>query len=92
MQRVLRLLGWGLLGMAGLVILFLVYQLFITDFFNARSQARAEVELETSLDIRRAELAIVTTTTATTTPVPEDPVDVVPPPESAATSVLRSSW
>ncbi|HEX5722385.1 MAG TPA: sortase [Acidimicrobiia bacterium] len=84
MQRVLRLLGWGLLGMAGLVILFLVYQLFITDFFNARSQARAEVELETSLDIRRAELAIVTTTTATTTPVPEDPVDVVPPPELIA--------
>jgi sortase A len=80
-QRVLRVLGWGLLGMAGLVALFLVYQLFVTDFFNARSQARAEVELETSLEIRRAELAIVTTTTATTTPDPEDPVEVVPPPE-----------
>ena len=76
------MLGWGLLGLAGLVVLFLVYQLFITDFFNARSQARAEVELETSLEIRRAGLSIVpTTTTATTTPDPEDPVEVVPPPE-----------
>ena len=80
MQRALRLLGWGLLGMAGLVALFLFYQLFVTDFFNARSQARAEVELETSFEIRRAELAVVTTTT-TTTPDPEDPVEVVPPPE-----------
>ncbi|MGH8926061.1 MAG: sortase [bacterium] len=78
----LRLVGWGLLGTAGLVLLFLFYQLFVTDFFNARSQARAEVELETSLDLRRAELAIVTPTT--TTPDPEDPVEVAPAPELIA--------
>ncbi|HJU81671.1 MAG TPA: sortase [Acidimicrobiia bacterium] len=85
MRRVFRLLGWGLLGMAGLVVLFLFYQLFVTDFFNARSQARAEVELETSLEIRRAELAVVTTTTtATTLPEVGEPVEVVPPPELIA--------
>ncbi|MGH8959483.1 MAG: sortase [Acidimicrobiia bacterium] len=82
MQRVLRLVGWGLLSMAGLVILFLFYQLFVTDFFNARSQAQAEVELETSFDLRRAELAIVTTTT--TKPDPADPIEGVPPPELLA--------
>ena len=71
--------------MAGLVVLFLFYQLFVTDFFNARSQARAEVELETSLEIRRAELAVVTTTTtATTLPEVGEPVEVVPPPELIA--------
>jgi sortase A len=70
--------------MAGLVVLFLFYQLFVTDFFNARSQARAEVELETSLEIRRAELAVVTTTTATTVPEVGEPVEVVPPPELIA--------
>ncbi|HEY7564048.1 MAG TPA: sortase [Acidimicrobiia bacterium] len=84
MQRVLRLLGWSLLGMAGLVVLFLFYQLFVTDFFNARSQARAEVELEESLDIRRAELAIVTTASTTTTLSPEDPIAVAPTPELIA--------
>ena len=77
MQRVLRLVGWGLLGSAGLVVLFLFYQLFVTDFFNARSQARAEVELDTSLEIRRAELAMATTTT-TTAPTPEVEVTRVP--------------
>jgi sortase A len=77
MPRVLRLLGWSLLGMAGLVVLFLFYQLFVTDFFNARSQARAEVELEESLDMRRAELAVVTTTSTTLTP--EDPVEIALP-------------
>jgi sortase A len=82
-QRVLRSVGWGLLGTAGLVVLFLFYQLFVTDFFNARSQARAEVELDTSLEIRRAELAIATTTT-TTAPTPEDPVESSPEPELMA--------
>ncbi|HJQ96405.1 MAG TPA: sortase [Acidimicrobiia bacterium] len=80
MQRALRLVGWGLLGTAGLVVLFLFYQLFVTDFFNARSQARAEVELDNSLEIRRAELAMATTTTTPTTPTPEDPVEVIPAP------------
>jgi sortase A len=71
--------------MAGLVVLFLFYQLFVTDFFNARSQARAEVELETSLEIRRAELAVgTTTTTARTLPEVGEPVEVAPPPELIA--------
>jgi sortase A len=82
-QRVLRLVGWGLLGTAGLVVLFLFYQLFVTDFFNARSQARAEVELDTSLELRRAELAMATTTT-TTAPTPEDPAEVIRAPELLA--------
>ena len=73
-------MGWGLLGTAGLVVLFLFYQLFVTDFFNARSQARAEVELDNSLEIRRAELAMATSTTTPTTPTPEDPVEVIPAP------------
>ena len=47
MHRVLRFLGWGLISAAALVSLFLFYQLFVTDFFNARSQAVASEELET---------------------------------------------
>lgn len=71
-------MGWGLLGMAALVTLFLFYQLFVTDFFNARSQARAEVELETSFDIRRADLTVSPPTTVP--PDPDEPV-VEPSPE-----------
>lgn len=62
-QRALRLAGWSLLGLAGLVTLFLIYQLFITDFFNARSQAVASVELEETLVERAAAIESVAPTT-----------------------------
>lgn len=65
MHRVLRLVGWGLIGAAALVTLFLFYQLFVTDFFNARSQAVAAEELEVVLVERRAELDEPTVTTST---------------------------
>lgn len=58
--------GWTLIGAAGLVLVFLVYQLFVTDLINARSQATATVELEGLLVERRA-------TTTTTTAVAREP-------------------
>jgi sortase A len=58
--------GWTLIGAAGLVLVFLVYQLFVTDLINARSQATAAVELEGFLIERRA-----TTTTTGVAPEPE---------------------
>lgn len=63
MRRALRIAGFTLLGSGGLVLLFLVYQLFITDLINARSQDQAAAELEMVLVERRQ------TTTTTTTAV-----------------------
>jgi sortase A len=60
---VLRRVGWSLLGLAGLITLFLVYQLVVTDFVNARSQARASRQLEVSLVERQAEVEAVLPTT-----------------------------
>ncbi len=73
MRKFLRLTGWSLLGLAGLVTLFLIYQLFVTDFFNARSQREASVELEETLDARRREIQTVSpTTTAGQVEVPPE--------------------
>jgi sortase A len=63
MRRALRIAGFTLLGSGGLVLLFLVYQLFITDLINARSQDQAAAELEIALVERRQ-----TTTTTTLAP------------------------
>ncbi|CAN5692575.1 hypothetical protein BH18ACT6_BH18ACT6_10620 [soil metagenome] len=78
MQRVLRLAGWSFLGLASLVALFLVYQLFITDLLNARSQAIATEELEFTLVARRAAIEVAPTSTTTTQPV-ENP-ELLPDP------------
>lgn len=73
---VLRVMGFTLIGAGGLVLAFLVYQLFITDLINARSQDRATVELAQVLVERRQDLATTTTTapdpvtSTTTTPEP----------------------
>lgn len=69
-------MGFTLIGAGGLVLAFLVYQLFITDLINARSQDRATVELAQVLVERRQDLATTTTTapdpvtSTTTTPEP----------------------
>ncbi len=55
------------MGAGGLVLAFLVYQLFVTDLINARSQQLANVELVQVLEERRQDLATTTTTTTTTT-------------------------
>ncbi len=73
MHRVLRFFGWGLISAAALVSLFLFYQLFVTDFFNARSQAVASEELETVFVARRAEIDIPTSTTQATSEAPPAP-------------------
>ncbi|HEU4750280.1 MAG TPA: hypothetical protein VFT54_04415, partial [Acidimicrobiia bacterium] len=76
MKRVLRVMGFTLIGAGGLVLAFLVYQLLITDLINARSQDRATVELAQVLVERRQDLATTTTTapdpvtSTTTTPEP----------------------
>lgn len=58
--------GFTLVGAGGLIIAFLVYQLFVTDLINAGTQARASDELAQALVERRVEIA--TTTTTTTAP------------------------
>lgn len=72
MKNVLRFAGWSLIGISSLIALFLVYQLFVTDLINARSQAAADRELELSLIQRRASTTSTTTTdgTAAVEPVP----------------------
>jgi sortase A len=66
MRKAMRVAGYTFLGAGGLVIAFLIYQLFITDLINARSQDQAAAELAVVLEGRREEL--VTTTTVTTGP------------------------
>ncbi len=66
MKRFLRVAGFTLVGAGGLIIAFLVYQLFVTDLINAGTQARASDELAQALVERRVEIA--TTTTTTTAP------------------------
>ncbi len=65
----LSIAGWAFLGVGLLIALFLVYQLFVTDLINSRSQAAASDELVVSLAERRDDLATPpSTTTSTTTP------------------------
>lgn len=77
-QKALRLAGWSLLGLSGIVLLFLIYQLFITDLFNARAQERAAAQLEDTLTERKAEVQIVVPTTSTTLPDQEVAVEPLP--------------
>ncbi|HKX76427.1 MAG TPA: class E sortase [Acidimicrobiia bacterium] len=78
MRRALRIAGFTLLGSGGLVLLFLVYQLFITDLINARSQDQAATELEIALVERRQTTTTTTlappTSTSTSTTVEPAPV------------------
>lgn len=66
--------GFTLIGAGGLIIAFLVYQLFVTDLINAGTQARASDELAQALVERRVEIATTTTTappdTSSSAPTP----------------------
>lgn len=65
--------GFTLIGAGGLVVAFLVYQLFVTDMINAGTQARASDELAQALVERRVAIATTTTTapdTSTSAPTP----------------------
>jgi sortase A len=73
MKRFLRVAGFTLIGAGGLVVAFLVYQLFVTDMINAGTQARASDELAQALVERRVAIATTTTTapdTSTSAPTP----------------------
>ena len=74
MKRFLRVAGFTLIGAGGLIIAFLVYQLFVTDLINAGTQARASDELAQALVERRVEIATTTTTappdTSSSAPTP----------------------
>lgn len=60
--------GFTLIGAGGLIIAFLIYQLFVTDLINAGTQARASVELAQVLEERRQTIAETSVTTSTTMP------------------------
>lgn len=77
MKKILRIAGWGLIGMSALIALFLVYQLFVTDLINARSQAAADHELEVLLPQRRDVIRSNATTTTTTTTATAEPLPVL---------------
>ena len=68
-SRLIHVVGWAFLGVGLLIGLFLVYQLFVTDLINSRSQAAAVDELVVVLADRRDDLAVPssTTTLASTT-------------------------
>lgn len=76
----MRVVGFTLIGAGTMVLAFLVYQLFITDLINARSQERATVELAHVLEERRLDLATTTSTTSTTTPDTPTTTTTVPEP------------
>ena len=62
-SRVFDIAGWTFLGVGLLIGLFLVYQLFVTDLLNSRSQAAAVDELVVVLAERRDDLAVPSSTT-----------------------------
>jgi sortase A len=66
-SRYLAIAGRTLLGMSLLIALFLLYQLFVTDFINSRSQAAAADELVVVLAQRRDDLTSPSTTTPAST-------------------------
>ena len=82
--KYLAIAGWSLLGAAGLIVLFLVYQFFVTDFINGRSQAAASDELVTSLEDRRRVLSVASTSTTQSNTEPEPEVELLVEPEVAA--------
>jgi sortase A len=76
--KYLAIAGWSLVGAAGLIVLFLVYQLFVTDFINSRSQSVASDELVTSLADRRGNLQSGGTSTSQAGAEPEAELLVEP--------------
>jgi sortase (surface protein transpeptidase) len=82
-SRFLTIAGQTLLGISLLIALFLIYQLFVTDFINSRSQAAAADELVVVLAERRDDLMTPGTTspasTTTTLQVVELPELAVEP-------------
>lgn len=82
-SRFLTIAGQTLLGISLLIALFLIYQLFVTDFINSRSQAAAADELVVVLAERRDGLMSPGTTspasTTTTLQVVELPELAVEP-------------
>jgi len=77
MRRALRAAGFVLLGSGGLILLFLVYQLWVTDLINARSQDSAAAELEIALVERRQQ---ITTTTSSSPPQTSTSTTAIPVP------------
>jgi len=63
----LSVAGRALLGAGLLIALFLLYQLFVTDLINSRSQAAASEELVVVLAARRDDLPSTTTSPSSTT-------------------------
>ena len=55
-RKILRRVGWALIGCALLVFAFLAYQLFVNDILNDRLQAQAMEQLDDELAERRVEL------------------------------------
>ena len=82
-SRVFDIAGWTFLAIGLLIGLFLVYQLFVTDLINSRSQAAAVDELALVLTERRDDLAVPpsTTTSSTTAPSSTTTGQVVEAPE-----------
>lgn len=72
MRLILRRIGWGLIGAAGLVFAFLGYQLFVTDLLNDQVQAEARQDLDAELAARRAELPAATEVTVPPPTTPEE--------------------
>ncbi len=73
--------GWAFLGVGLLIGLFLVYQLFVTDLLNSRTQAAADDELAIVLAERRDDLVVPSTTTTTTPSSTTTSLQVVELPE-----------
>ncbi len=77
MTRTLKAAGWTMIGLGVLIIMFLVYQLFFTNFLTARSQDQAQETVEEHFVAAQEEIEVVDTlpppqiddgeTTATTT-------------------------
>lgn len=76
MRRTVSIAGWTLVWSGLMILGWVTYELFVTDLFNARTQAQAREVVAAELEVRRRDLA--------------PPVTLPPQPEAVATATSES--
>jgi sortase A len=83
MNRALKTVGWTMIGLGALIMLFLAYQLVGTNLITARSQERAHESVEDRFVAAQEDIVVIDTLPPPTVDdpeVPPDPADEEPAP------------
>jgi sortase A len=88
MTRAFKTVGWTMIGLGLLILLFLAYQLVGTNFVTARSQERAQEKVEDRFVAVQEEIEVVDTLPP---PVVDDPPDTSQLPDEEPPPIVRYS-